>query len=84
MKGNVASAIALEHLDPASGQNFRRSQHIGRLGIAPERNDGSVFQQQQHVADPGRLAQINQFLLQAKAGSVIELTEFDDGNHVAI
>jgi hypothetical protein len=43
-----------------------------------------VFQQQQHVADPGRLAQINQFLLQAKAGSVIELTEFDDGNHVAI
>jgi hypothetical protein len=51
MKRNVAAAITLEHLDAASRKRIGRSEHIGSFGIAPESDDGRMFQQKQRVAD---------------------------------
>ena len=43
-----------------------------------------MSQQQQHVSDLAGLAQINQLPLQPKPFAIINLTELDDRNHVAI
>ena len=51
------------------------------MGIASQRDDGRVFEQQQHVANLLCFAQLNQFLLQAQAFGVGESPELDDGNH---
>ena len=83
MKRNVSAAIALEHLDATSRQRFGRSEHVGRLGVASQSNDGRVFEEQEYVADLACLAQINQLPRQPKSFAIIDLPELDDGNHVA-
>src|ERR1700691_5655932 len=54
------------------------------FGIASQSNDRRVFQQQQHIANLARLAQIDQLSLQAQTFAIINLPELDDRNHVAI
>ena len=81
MKRNIAAAIALEQLDAASGKLVGRRKHIGNLGVAPESDDGSALEQQQHIADLSPLAQIDQPLLQAQTFGIVEGAELDDGNH---
>ncbi len=78
VKGNVAAAIAFVKLDATLGQEFGRCNHIGSFRIAPESNDGGVFQQQQHVADLLRFSQFNQLLLQAQASGVVNGAELDE------
>ena len=84
MKSNVPAAIALEHLDAASGQLFGRSEHMSSPGIASKSNDGRVFQEKQRIPDLPSLAQVNYLPLQAQPFAVIKLTELDDRNHVAL
>jgi hypothetical protein len=84
MKRDIATAITLKDLNAAGSELFSRSQHIGRLGVASERDHRRVFEQKQDIADLSRLAQINQLLLQANPFAIINLTELDDRNHVAI
>ena len=81
VKRNIPAAIALEHLDAASGQHFGRSEHVGSLGVASERDDRRVLEQQQHVADLSRLAQIDQRPLQTQTFAVVKRPELDNGNH---
>src|SRR5580700_11805651 len=82
MKCNIATAIALGHLNSARCQRIRRSQHISRPGIASKSNDWRMFEQQQHVANLASLAQIDQLSLDAKAFGIIDLAELDDRDHV--
>jgi hypothetical protein len=42
-----------------------------------------MFQQQQHVSDLPRLAQVNQLPLQTNPFSISKLSELDDRNHAA-
>ena len=84
MKGDIPAAIALVHLDPASRQRIGGSEHMDRLGVTSQRNDGRMFQQQQHVADLPSLAQIDQFPLQAQPFAIFKLPELDDRNQVTI
>jgi hypothetical protein len=84
VKRNITAAVTLEYLDTASRQCIGRSEHISSFGVAPESNDGRMFQQEQHVADLSRLAQIDQPPLQAQPFGITNLTELDDRNHVAI
>lgn len=81
MKRDIAAAIALEELDAASGKLIGRSKHVGSLGVASERDDGSVFEQQQHVADLACLAQLDQRTLQPQTFGVIDDAELDNRNH---
>ena len=81
VKRNIPAAIALEQLDAASRQHFGRSEHVGGFGVAAERDDGRVFEEQQHVADLSRLAPIDQFLLEAQPFAVVKRTELDNRNH---
>src|SRR5258707_3892481 len=84
MKRDIAAAIALEDLNAASGKLFGRSEHVDSLGIASEGDHWRVFEQKQHIAYLSRLAQFDQPLLQAEPFAVVEDTELDDRNHVAI
>jgi hypothetical protein len=84
VKCNVPAAVALEHLDVTGRQRIRRSEHVSSFGIAPKSDDGRMFQQQQHIWDLAGLAQINQLPLQPKSFAIINLTELDDRNHVAV
>lgn len=83
MKRNVPAPIALEDLDSTSCQHFGRSKHVGSLGVASQSNDGRVFEEQEYIADLFCLAQFNQLPLQPKPFAITDLTELDDGNHVA-
>ena len=51
MKRNVAPAVALENLHTASRQCFGRSEHVSRLRVASEGNDGRVLEEEESVAD---------------------------------
>ena len=57
---------------------------MSSFGIASKSDDGRMFQQQQHVSDLAGLAQIDRLPLQPKPFAIINLTELDDRNHVAI
>jgi hypothetical protein len=57
---------------------------MSSFGIASKSDDGRVFQQQQHVSDLAGLAQIGRLPLQPKPFGIINLTELDDRNHVAV
>ena len=81
MKRNIPPAIALEHLDAASGQHLGRSEHVGSLGVASKGDDRRVFKQQQHIADPSQLPQFDQRPLQTQTFAVVKRTELDNGNH---
>ena len=78
----VAAAIAFVKLYAALGQEFRRCNHIGSFRIAPESDDGRMFEQQQHVADLLRFSQFDQLLLQAQTRGVINRTELDDRDQI--
>ncbi len=78
VESNVSAAIAFVKLYAALGQEFGRCNHIGSLRIAPESNDGGVLQQQQHIADLLRFSQLNQLLLQAQTGGVVNGAELDE------
>src|SRR5712671_5040114 len=84
MKRDIATAIALEHLNTASSELFGRNEHVGSLGVASQSNDGRVFEQKQHIAYLSRLAQFDQPLLQAQPFAVVKYAELGDRNHVAI
>src|SRR5258708_219262 len=84
MKRDIAAAITLKDLDAASGELFSRCEHVGSFGVASEGDHRRVFEQKQDIADLSSLAQVNQLPLQPNPFGVINLTELDDGNHVAV
>lgn len=51
VKRNITTAITLEDLNSALGQEFRRGHHVRRLGIAPERDHRCMLQQNKRVTD---------------------------------
>jgi hypothetical protein len=84
VKRNIPAAIALEHLDAPSRQYFGRSEHVGSLGVASKGDDRRVLKQQKHIANLSQLPPFDQRPLQAQTLAVINLTELDDRNHVAV
>ena len=81
MESHIAAAVAFEALDSALGEPFRRRDHVGSFGIAAQRDDRLVLEQQKHVADFFFFAQSDKLLLQAQARGVIDGAELDDGDH---
>jgi hypothetical protein len=57
VEGDVTSAIALEHLNPALGEEFRRGKNVFRLRVAAEGDDGCVFEKKNDVADSAFFAE---------------------------
>ena len=81
VKRNIPTAIALEHLDPASRQCVAGSKHVSSFRIAPQSDHRRVFKQQQHISDLSGLAQIDKFSLQAQPLGIIDDAELNDGYH---
>jgi hypothetical protein len=77
VEGYVASAVAFEELDAALGQLFRRSNYVCGFRVAAESDDGRMFEQKQDIADLLFFAQVDQLLLQAQAGGVVNGAELD-------
>ena len=50
------------------------------LAVAAESDDRRMFEQQQDVADASFFAQLDQALLQAEAGGVVDGAELEDGD----
>jgi hypothetical protein len=81
MKRNVAPAIALENLHPASRQGFGRSEHVSSLSVASKGNDGRVLEEEEGVADLSRFAMFDQTLLEPQPFAIFDNTKLDNGNH---
>ena len=81
MKRHVAAAVAFEDFYAAEGQLLSRQQDVCRFGIATQRDDWRVLEQEQYVADAAGFAEFDQFLLDAQAGSVVDAAELEDGDH---
>ena len=82
MESDVAAAVAFEEFDAALGEEFGRRDYIGGFGVAAERDDRLVFEQEQDVADLFFFAQSDQLLLQAKAGRVVDSAELDERDQI--
>lgn len=65
VKGDIATAVAFEELNPALGPEFGRGDYVCGFGIAAEGDDRRVLEQKQDVADLFFLAQSDELLLQA-------------------
>ena len=50
--GDLATALDLDHLDPAGAQLIGRGEDMRRVGVPSQGQDGRMLQQQQLVADP--------------------------------
>ena len=51
VEGDVAAAVAFEEFDAALGEEFGGGDYVGGFGVSAQRDDGSVFEQEQDVAD---------------------------------
>ena len=78
VEGDVAAAVAFVQLDAALGEEFGGGNYIRGVGVAAQRNDWFVFEQEKDVADLFFFAQGDQLLLQAEAGGVVDGAELDD------
>ena len=83
VEGHIAASVALEHLDTLFSKFFRRSNHIRTVGVSAKSDDWTVLEQKQYVANSALFAQVDQPLLQAQSGGVINCSELDDGDHVS-
>ena len=72
MEGDVAAAIDFVQLDTALRQELRRGQHVVQTGIASERDDRRMLQQQQRVLDAAGFAQLEQRALEIERRSSTE------------
>jgi hypothetical protein len=81
VESDIAAAVAFEKFDAALGKHFGRRDYVGGFGVAAQRDDWLVFEQEQDIADLLFFAQRDQLLLQAQARGVVECPELDDGNH---
>jgi hypothetical protein len=63
VKGDIASAIAIEHLNATLGKQFRRRDNVIRLGVAAQGDDGRVLKQEEYIADASFFAKRDQLLL---------------------
>jgi hypothetical protein len=68
---DIAAAITLENFHTALRQQLGGCHDIFLLGVAAQSDHGSVFEQQQYIADTVFLTQFHQPLLQAQASGVI-------------
>ena len=84
VEGDVAAAVAFEELNAALGKEFGRGDYVRGFGVAAERDDGRVFEQEQDVADFFFFAQGDELLLQAQAGGVVDGAELDDRDQILI
>jgi len=78
VEGYVSAAVAIEALNAASSEQFVRCDYVRGFGVAAERDHRRVLEQQQGIADASFLSQVDQLLLQAKAGGVIERAELEN------
>ncbi len=82
VKGHVAAAVDLEQLHAALGQKLRRRQHVIELGIAAQRDDRRVLQQQQRVFDAAGLAHLLQGALELQGRAVGDPAKIENvGDH---
>jgi hypothetical protein len=49
--GHLTAAFDTQDLDPSAGELGRTGQDVRVVGVAPERQDGVVLEQEQLVAD---------------------------------
>jgi hypothetical protein len=82
MEGDIATAVAFKKFNAALREEFRGGGHIGGFGVAPERDDRRVFEQQQDVANFFRFAQVDQLLLEAETSGVVNSAELDDRDQI--
>ena len=81
MEGDVTAAVTLEYFHAPPGQQLGRGHDVLLLAVAAESDDRRVFEQQQDIADAAFFAQVDEALLQAEAGGVVNRSELEDGDH---
>jgi hypothetical protein len=59
MKCDVATTIAIEDLNAAPRELFARRNHVGSFRVPSQGYDGSVFKQQQNIANEVIFAKLN-------------------------
>src|SRR5580658_855450 len=65
VKGHVATTIAIKDFDAAHRELLVRHNHVGSFCVPTKCDDGSVFEQQQNIANEAIFAKLNELLLQA-------------------
>jgi hypothetical protein len=81
VESDIAAAVAFEKFDAALRKHFGGCDYVRGFGVAAQRDDWLVLEQEKDIADLLFFAQHDQLLLQAQAGGVVECPELDDGNH---
>ena len=64
--GDVATAVGFVNVDAASGEHFRAGEDVAEMGVAAERDDVRMFDEQQLVGDESGLAPGLEMLLELK------------------
>jgi hypothetical protein len=86
MEGDVAAAVDLMQLDAALGEELGRGEHVVQSGVAAQRDDRRMFQQEERVPDAVGLAQLQQRALQFERRKVrdqAEMENVDDQNQLS-
>ena len=65
MDCDVATAITLKDLHAELRELFARCNHVGSFRVSSQGYNGSVFEQQQNIADETVFAKLGESLLQA-------------------
>jgi hypothetical protein len=75
--GDLAAAIGLVDLDTFTCEQLVARENVRSCGIAAEREDGSMFHQEQRVADRSDLACGDDLVLKAQAFGVWNAAELE-------
>ena len=65
MEGDVATAVAFEEFNTAFGEEFRGCDYVCGFGIAAQRDDRLVLEQEENVANFFFFTQGDELLLEA-------------------
>src|SRR5271165_2647689 len=84
VEGDVAAAVAFEEFNAALGKEFGGGDYVGGFGVAAERDDRRVFEEEEDIADFFLFAEGDELLLQREAGRVIDGAELDDRDQILI
>src|SRR5689334_9599311 len=71
VKRNVATSVGFDDFNSFSGQEIARGDYILSAGVAPQCNDGRMFQQQQRVANASFFYQVYDRLLKPETSLIV-------------
>ena len=82
--GDVAAAIDFVERNAAAREQFVGGDHVGTMGIAPQREHRRMLQQQEGVPDSLLVAEFYELLLQRETAIVFHSAEIEITEHMRL